>query len=935
MANNDYITTDCKLTISKDTAKLDEELFLYKNDKNIKLLIEIVDKKYRYKTDTPANLLTKYKASYAQVKWYKNAEVKKEFPIQATDDGKVVFIIEEELINEDTELGDYDLQLRLLNESQESIRSLPIIKGAVHILKPLFEEGDIATVNSAVADIAKLSIDGDTIDTYNSDGTYNQTNWVKGDIIASAKLNKLEKVAKDNVDKVNKIPAIKADIQTLKANEVNLVEDETSMEGIKDNEYPTLTTTDKTLIGSINEVNGQCKENNAEVVQARGSYKLLNDRLNAMNIDKVKVGFDKMDRPLRSILNEDLFTVNFHDLKVYVNHDMNYIVGINSFERFTDTNKKLDNIDIPEDAINDLVYTQYTFWYDKTNKILKFTPSNKCPKDNSVVFGFFYHGKPFLPNDGGIKVIDKNGNNVITAFKQIGTPFVPHAIFYSNGNNPNGATMLINIDNDKYTITATTKKGRWIIFENGGVETKEDKSFTIQCTAQSVSYSYKLFISRVDGTPLIKKHNEELTNSEASNYVFVCLFDNRYLYSPTFTAGCVLINGKVPTIMNQQTSTSNYDWENNRFVLPSDWYLVKDIPYTIAATDFNMQQLTDNDDCLFEITLPTKVVQFEQTADISIPYSYDHPFKTRLSGKCKGYNTLLTQDINLHVADPSKITKKDIKVLCIGDSITQSNYPKHLKWHLAQMGINATMLGTVVDSHEGYSYGISQYLEAEKGEGRGGWRLTDFTCTTPLKSGGYYVDSSFPMRNPTTGAFDFSYYMQQQKFSDVDFVIINLGTNDIGGYHYAGSVTTDPAYNTIRRVDLDGEYLNAESEYYLGKLYRKLIDSIHTYNSNIKIAINPPMGAGDSAFIVSSMKWAEICQYEFKDVANVYNLASYMAQAQLSATNIEGNKKDFVQVYTKNETYRCNYTPNDVHYNGMGQLIHTLYPASWIVNMCL
>lgn len=207
MANNDYITTDCKLTVSKNTAKLDEEIFLYKNDRNIKLLIEIVDNKYRYKSDDLSNLLVKYKASYAQVKWYKNAEVKKEFPIQATDDGKVVFVIEGQLIDEDTELGDYDLQLRLLNESQESIRSLPIIKGAVHILKPLFEEGDIATVNSAVADVSMLSLDGDAIDTYNNDGTYNQTNWGSGDIISSSKLNKLEKVAKDNVDKVNKMPA--------------------------------------------------------------------------------------------------------------------------------------------------------------------------------------------------------------------------------------------------------------------------------------------------------------------------------------------------------------------------------------------------------------------------------------------------------------------------------------------------------------------------------------------------------------------------------------------------------------------------------------------------------------------------------------------------------------------------------------------------------
>lgn len=282
MANNDYITTDCKLTVSKNTAKLDEEIFLYKNDRNIKLLIEIVDNKYRYKSDDLSNLLVKYKASYVQVKWYKNAEVKKEFPIQATDDGKVVFVIEGQLIDEDTELGDYDLQLRLLNESQESIRSLPIIKGAVHILKPLFEEGDIATVNSAVADVSMLSLDGDAIDTYNSDGTYNQTNWGNGDVISSAKLNKLEKVAKDNVDKVNKMPAksiveggkiylakedgTKLDSGTeLPAGGTGTSYDDTEIKTdintIKtDLGTETLTTTAKDVKGAVNEVAAQYKD---------------------------------------------------------------------------------------------------------------------------------------------------------------------------------------------------------------------------------------------------------------------------------------------------------------------------------------------------------------------------------------------------------------------------------------------------------------------------------------------------------------------------------------------------------------------------------------------------------------------------------------------------------------------------------------------------
>lgn len=300
MANNDYITTDCKLTVSKNTAKLDEEIFLYKNDRNIKLLIEIVDNKYRYKSDDLSNLLVKYKASYAQVKWYKNAEVKKEFPIQATDDGKVVFVIEGQLIDEDTELGDYDLQLRLLNESQESIRSLPIIKGAVHILKPLFEEGDIATVNSAVADVSMLSLDGDAIDTYNSDGTYNQTNWGNGDVISSAKLNKLEKVAKDNVDKVNKIPAksiveggkiylakedgTKLDSGTeLPAGGTGTSYDDTEIKSdintIKtDLGTEELTTTAKDVKGAVNEVAAQYKDiANKTVVENGKLYLVKND----------------------------------------------------------------------------------------------------------------------------------------------------------------------------------------------------------------------------------------------------------------------------------------------------------------------------------------------------------------------------------------------------------------------------------------------------------------------------------------------------------------------------------------------------------------------------------------------------------------------------------------------------------------------------------
>ena len=53
---------------------------------------------------------------------------------------------------------------------------------------------------------------------------------------------------------------MKNDIQLIKDSQIILEEDETSMEGMSDNEYPTLTTTNKTIIGGINEVNAQYKD---------------------------------------------------------------------------------------------------------------------------------------------------------------------------------------------------------------------------------------------------------------------------------------------------------------------------------------------------------------------------------------------------------------------------------------------------------------------------------------------------------------------------------------------------------------------------------------------------------------------------------------------------------------------------------------------------
>ena len=62
-----------------------------------------------------------------------------------------------------------------------------------------------------------------------------------------------------NNKKIQDVEARK-DIKTIKENQIKLIEDDTSMEGISDSVHDTLTTNDKTIIGGINELNSQFKD---------------------------------------------------------------------------------------------------------------------------------------------------------------------------------------------------------------------------------------------------------------------------------------------------------------------------------------------------------------------------------------------------------------------------------------------------------------------------------------------------------------------------------------------------------------------------------------------------------------------------------------------------------------------------------------------------
>lgn len=195
------ISRDCIITVNGNKATIDSDIYLYKYDKNIQLTFAIINSKYMYDNDDSNNLIKSMQAAYAQVKFKKNdsTDIAIEFPIQATKKGAVLLTINEELTDEDTELGDYTIQIRLLDSNKNSVVTLPPVESCIHILAPLFEKmgADTNEVNKAIVNKAVARYAA-PLSATTEDGTFNSKTWVDGDKITTAELNRMEQGIKTN-----------------------------------------------------------------------------------------------------------------------------------------------------------------------------------------------------------------------------------------------------------------------------------------------------------------------------------------------------------------------------------------------------------------------------------------------------------------------------------------------------------------------------------------------------------------------------------------------------------------------------------------------------------------------------------------------------------------------------------------------------------------
>ena len=137
---------------------------------------------------------------------------------------------------------------------------------------------------------------------------------------------------------------------------------------------------------------------------------------------------------------------------------------------------------------------------------------------------------------------------------------------------------------------------------------------------------------------------------------------------------------------------------------------------------------------------------------------------------------------------PKNTGSRNVKVLVIGDSKVAGGYiSNYLKGNFTDDSMSITLLGTLYN-----------WEETNRHEGRGGWTTKKY-CTDA---------SPFLLNNE----FNFSHYMDTQGYDSVDYIFINLGTNDVA------QSANEYIYNYTHYLDI-------------------MIASIHAYNPNINIVI--------------------------------------------------------------------------------------------------
>lgn len=138
------IYTERTVRIKGGRSSINGSILLHRGDRGVEVIFVILQNEFKFKKTE--NFITSTDAAYGQLIIKKPDDTKILSDVSECDDGKVIFLITKEMIDELPEVGFYDIQIRLYDSTKSSRITIPVVEKVIEIKEPLMVEDETVFV---------------------------------------------------------------------------------------------------------------------------------------------------------------------------------------------------------------------------------------------------------------------------------------------------------------------------------------------------------------------------------------------------------------------------------------------------------------------------------------------------------------------------------------------------------------------------------------------------------------------------------------------------------------------------------------------------------------------------------------------------------------------------------------------------------------------
>ena len=187
------IHTNRIVTVGEQESIIDRPIVLYRGDREVEIEFTLVGNEFTFSEE--GNVIKSVNASHGQLVLNTPSGEHMFSELAECHEGKVVFVVTKEMIDELIEVGFYNFQIRLYDgvEMKSRVTIPPVLQG-FDIRNPIAAEDETNVVDQGIVDYARIFKDqsNEELPTFDWTGSYNKTEWAHHDVITENKMNKIE-----------------------------------------------------------------------------------------------------------------------------------------------------------------------------------------------------------------------------------------------------------------------------------------------------------------------------------------------------------------------------------------------------------------------------------------------------------------------------------------------------------------------------------------------------------------------------------------------------------------------------------------------------------------------------------------------------------------------------------------------------------------------